>query len=68
MSDLQDLIHTNAHNAYEIGVRTERERIMTILENNKVLCSETSKCDWAYEAGNLCECDGILPLIKGDQK
>ena len=33
MSDLQDLIHTNAHNAYEIGVRTERQRIITLLEN-----------------------------------
>lgn len=27
MSDLQELIHTNAHNAFEIGVRTEQERI-----------------------------------------
>lgn len=33
MSDLQDLIHTNAHNAYEIGVRTERERIIELLDN-----------------------------------
>ncbi len=32
MSDLQDLIHTNAHNAYELGVRTERERIVSLLE------------------------------------
>lgn len=32
MSDLQDLIHTNAHNAYRIGVRTERERIVSLLE------------------------------------
>jgi hypothetical protein len=32
MSDLQDLIHTNAHNAFEIGVRTERERIVSLLE------------------------------------
>jgi hypothetical protein len=32
MSDLQDLIHTNAHNAYEIGVKTERERIIKLLE------------------------------------
>jgi hypothetical protein len=32
VSDLQDLIHTNAHNAYEIGVRTERERIVSLLE------------------------------------
>ena len=31
MSDLQDLIHTNAHNAYGIGVKTERERIIKLL-------------------------------------
>jgi hypothetical protein len=31
MSDMQDLIHTNAHNAYGIGVRTERERIIKLL-------------------------------------
>ncbi len=33
MSDLQDLIHTNAHNAYEIGIRTERERISELLKD-----------------------------------
>jgi hypothetical protein len=31
MSDLNDLIHTNAHNAYAIGVKTERERIIQLL-------------------------------------
>ena len=31
MSDMQDLIHTNAHNAFGIGVRTERERIIKLL-------------------------------------
>ena len=31
MSDLQDLIHTNAHNAFGIGVKTERERIIKLL-------------------------------------
>lgn len=46
MSDLQDLIHTNAHNAYEIGVRTERERIVSIARRN--ICFdhlETKTCD-----------------------
>jgi hypothetical protein len=28
---MQDLIHTNAHNAFGIGVRTERERIIKLL-------------------------------------
>jgi len=31
MSDLNDLIHTNAHNAYAIGVKTEQERIVKLL-------------------------------------
>jgi len=31
VSDMQDLIHTNAHNAFGIGVRTERERIIKLL-------------------------------------
>ena len=35
MSDLQDLIHTNAHNAFGIGVRTERERIIKLLRDKK---------------------------------
>jgi hypothetical protein len=46
MSDLQDLIHTNAHNAYEIGSRTERERITAIAKRN--ICFdhlETKTCD-----------------------
>ena len=33
MSDLQDLIHTNAHNAFAIGVKTERERIIELLDD-----------------------------------
>jgi hypothetical protein len=46
VSDLQDLIHTNAHNAYEIGVRTERERIIQIAKRN--ICFDhlqTKTCD-----------------------
>jgi hypothetical protein len=33
VSDLQDLIHTNAHNAFAIGVKTERERIIELLDD-----------------------------------
>ena len=33
MSDLQDLIHTNAHNAFAIGIKTERERIIELLDD-----------------------------------
>ena len=44
MSDLNDLIHTNAHNAFAIGVKTERERIIKLLEEADSLCSY-----WAIE-------------------
>jgi hypothetical protein len=59
VSDLQDLIHTNAHKAYEIGVRTEHERIATILDGFQV---------------SLCKCDvckavrEIKEAIKGEQE
>ena len=33
MSDLQDLIHRNAQLAFEQGVKTERERIIKLLED-----------------------------------
>jgi hypothetical protein len=33
MSDLNDLIHTNAHRAYEQGVQREQERIIKLLDN-----------------------------------
>jgi hypothetical protein len=58
MSDLQELIHTNAHNAFAIGVRTEQERILTLLQGQKV---------------SLCKCDNcntvvhLIDLIKGQQ-
>ena len=34
MSDIQELIHTNAHKAYAIGIRTERARIIKLLEES----------------------------------
>ncbi len=43
MSDLQDLIHTNAHNAYEIGVKTERLAIIQLLEQ---AVNENGKDSW----------------------
>jgi hypothetical protein len=66
MSDLNDLIHTNAHNAYAIGVRTERERIIKLLEQDT--CGDwTSQvpycCDGACRAYN-----DAINLIKGGQK
>lgn len=49
MSDLNDLIHTNAVNAFEQGVKSERARIYRILK-------PFSQCqiDDCYDHGN-CE-------------
>jgi hypothetical protein len=52
MSDLNDLIHTNAHRAYEQGVQREQERIIKIL------------MDYAPHLTTI----GLMELIKGEQK
>jgi hypothetical protein len=52
MSNLNDLIHTNAQNAFAIGVRTEQERIIKIIQDHG---SE----DFTAE---------LIELIKGEQK
>ena len=46
MKHIQELIHTNAHNAFGIGVRTERERIIKLAKQN--ICFDhlrTNTCD-----------------------
>ncbi len=63
MSDLQDLIHTNAHNAYEIGVRTERERIIKLIEENEYELTIIGENGVKYELD-----DFLIALIKGEQK
>ena len=68
MNDLQELIHTNAHNAFGIGVRTERERIIKLLIANNVLRLD------ALGSLVFINCDTFaveyLPesLLKGEQK
>ena len=52
MSELNDLIHTNAHNAFGIGVRTEQERIIKIIQ-------DYGSEDFTAE---------LIELIKGEQK
>jgi hypothetical protein len=34
MSEMQDLIARTSHLAYETGIRTERERVIRVLEAN----------------------------------
>jgi hypothetical protein len=50
---INDLIHTNAHNAFEQGVKTEQERIIKLLEKDLDVLPE-----FAY----------AIELIKGEQK
>ena len=60
MNDLQELIHTNAHNAFGIGVKTERERIIK-LAKNRVCFDHAIGCDHA-------SCYALCDLIDAIQK
>jgi len=53
MKDIQELIHTNAHNAYGIGVRTERERILRLLKQLRSQWQE--KLSWYLSQDNSYE-------------
>jgi len=64
VSDLNDLIHTNATIAYNQGVERERERIIKLLERYQG-CQDDELC--AY----TCSClrsDRFIELIKGELK
>ena len=50
--DLNRLIHTNAQIAFDVGVRTERQRIIRILQDNAPMI-------WR---------EGIIDKIKEEQK
>ena len=52
MSDLNDLIHTNAQRAYEQGIVREQERIVKIIK----------------EYGSQDFTSGLIEVIKGEQK
>jgi hypothetical protein len=53
VSDLQDLIHTNAQNAYLIGVRSERQRIIGMLESFIAECGE--QCEYCIAQEDVIE-------------
>jgi ABC-type microcin C transport system permease subunit YejB len=58
MSDLNDLIHTNARNAFDQGVKTERERILKFLED-----------DARYSFGDVHHyIADVIALIKEEQR
>lgn len=58
---INDLIHTNAHNAFEQGVKTERQRIIELLESDP---EEVIDCGGGLRAGY----EIAIALIKGEQK
>ena len=71
MSDLQDLIHTNAHNAYEIGVKTERERIIKLLEplaRHEEICYDEGRVNCYPEDCHADDYRLAITLIRGEQK
>ena len=63
MSNLNDLIHTNAHNAFGIGVKTEQERIIKLAQA-RVCFSHADGCDHGA-CHALAE---LVELIKGARK
>jgi hypothetical protein len=68
MSDLNDLIHTNAHNAFAIGVKTEQDRILKILQPH------AEHDDWCKDGGCYPEdCSAgivqyLIDKIRGEQQ
>lgn len=62
MSDIQELIHTNAHNAFAIGVKTEQERIIKLLSEVRSTWVKPMSFNYPNELSHLIE------LIKGEQK
>jgi hypothetical protein len=71
MSDLNDLIHTNAHRAYEQGVQREQERIIKLLEPLAECDKEVCGTDGETHYGLDCDAFSFkyaINLIKGEQK
>lgn len=70
---INDLIHTNAHNAFEQGVKTERERIVKLLETlavqqQKVLDFNARRKDASAREIVIATAYQLVELIKGEQK
>jgi len=66
MSDINDLIHTNARFAFDQGVRTERERIIAKLTEYVTDLRECGKKDNCLDIALAVE--GQIEDIKGEQK
>lgn len=65
MSDINDLIHTNSRLAFEQGVKTERERIITQLTQYVTDLRECGKKDNCLDIAIAVE--GQIEDIKGER-
>ena len=66
MSDLNDLIHTNAVIAFQQGEQRERERIIKLLEGfglHKDRCEYPGWCEFHCRADTY---QFVIQVIKGD--
>jgi len=48
------------------GAEVERERIIKLLEDERLLCTPTMPCELAYRYS--CDCPSLIALIKGENK
>jgi hypothetical protein len=55
MSDLNDLIHTNAHRAYDQGVTRERERVIALLTEVKTTWRKPTSFNYQSELERLID-------------
>lgn len=49
---------------YKKGIAWERERILKLLEDAEVLCTETTTC-YDFDADGVCDCDEFRSLVEG---
>jgi hypothetical protein len=72
MSDLNDLIHTNATIAFNQGAQREQERIIKLLkphaEHDEAMCYFKGKRECYPEDCSAPLIQWVIALIKGEQK
>jgi hypothetical protein len=72
MTDMGELIHKATMTAYEQGIKTERERIIKLIETHTIEVDEEGwtycpSCNWEANRGAGFE-QHLIALIKGEQK
>jgi hypothetical protein len=70
MSDINDLIHSNARVAFDQGVKTEQQRILTLLQplakHDEEMCYNEGKLQCWPEDCNADIYISAIRLIKGE--